>query len=108
MTKFIFAGAFLGLMGLVASAAAEKTDSLLGRRLAETTCSGCHQIDAASPPSQNSAAPSFVDISRMPSISELAIKVFLRTSHPTMPNILLSPEEIDSITAYILGLNNKK
>jgi hypothetical protein len=38
-----------------------------------------------SPPGKNPAAPSFVDISRMPSMSELAIKVFLRTSHPTMP-----------------------
>ena len=43
----------------------------------------------------------------MPSMSELAIKVFLRTPHPTMPNIILSPEEIDSVTAYIRSLNKK-
>jgi hypothetical protein len=43
----------------------------------------------------------------MPSMSELAIKVFLRTSHPTMPNFILSPEEIDSVTAYILSLAQK-
>ena len=41
----------------------------------------------------------------MPSMSELAIKVFLRTPHPTMPNIILSPEEIDSVAAYIRSLN---
>lgn len=38
-------------------------------------------------------------------MSELAIKVFLRSSHPTMPNIILSPEEIDSVTAYIRSLS---
>jgi len=42
----------------------------------------------------------------MPSTNELAIKVFLRTSHPTMPNFILSPEEIDSVAAYILSLRN--
>ena len=40
----------------------------------------------------------------MPSTTELAVKVFLRSSHPHMPDIILSPEEIDSVTAYILGL----
>jgi mono/diheme cytochrome c family protein len=108
MIQFRGAAAFLGSVGLVTSAAAQTTDPSIGRRLAQTTCSACHQIDAASPaPSPNSAAPSFVDISRMPSMSELAIKVFLRSSHPPMPDILLSPEEIDSVTAYILSLNQK-
>jgi hypothetical protein len=43
----------------------------------------------------------------MPTISELAIKVFLGSSHPTMPNIILSHEEIHSVTAYILSLARK-
>jgi hypothetical protein len=37
----------------------------------------------------------------------IAIKVFLRTPHPTMPNFILSTEEIDSVTAYILSLARK-
>jgi mono/diheme cytochrome c family protein len=89
------------------SALAQSVDPSVGRHLAETTCSVCHQIDAASPQSQNSDAPSFVDISRMASMTELAIKVFLRSSHPTMPNIILSPEEINSVSAYIVSLAPK-
>jgi len=86
----------------------QSVDPSVGRHLAETVCSACHQISATSPnPGPSSGAPSFVDISRMPSMSELAIKVFLRTSHPTMPNLILSPEEIDSVTAYILSLAQK-
>ena len=99
-------GLFASLV-LSNSALAQSVDPSVGRRLAETTCSACHQIDAASPQSPNSDAPSFAEISRMTSMTELAIKVFLRTSHPTMPNFILSPEEIDSVAAYIVSLAGK-
>ena len=107
MTKII-AIALLGSIGFLTSASAQSVDPSVGRHLAETVCSACHQIDATSPnPSSGSGGPSFVDISRMPSTNEIAIKVFLRSWHPTMPNFILSPEEIDSVTAYILSLSRK-
>jgi mono/diheme cytochrome c family protein len=93
--------------GMMASSA-QSVAPTVGRHLAETVCNPCHQISATSPnPGLSSGAPSFVDISQMPSMSELAIKVFLRTSHPTMPKLILIPEEIDSVTAYILSLGQK-
>jgi mono/diheme cytochrome c family protein len=107
MTKFVVATALVVATGFVTLASAQSADPSIGRHLAETVCSACHQIDATSPPGPNPAAPSFVDISHMPSMSELAIKVFLRSSHPSMPNIILSPEEIDSVTAYIQSLTRK-
>jgi mono/diheme cytochrome c family protein len=117
MTKLTIAIALVGSIGFLTSAqtasgmkasSPQSVDPSVGRHLAETVCSACHQISATSPnPGPSSGAPSFVDISRMPSMSELAIKVFLRTSHPTMPNFILSPEEIDSVTAYILSLAQK-
>lgn len=108
MTNSALAAALLASIGLLTSAKAQSADPSAGRHLAETACSGCHQIDATVPnPEPISGAPSFVDVSRMPSTTELAIKVFLRTSHPTMPNFILSPEEIDSVAAYILSLAQK-
>jgi mono/diheme cytochrome c family protein len=117
MTKLTIATALLGSIGLLTTAQSvssmeasspQSADPSVGRHLAETVCSACHQISATSPnPGPSSGAPSFVDISRMPSMSELAIKVFLRTSHPTMPNFILGPEGIDSVTAYILSLARK-
>jgi mono/diheme cytochrome c family protein len=108
MTNLTIATALLGSIGFLTSASAQSADPAVGRHLAETVCSACHQVSATSPnPGPISGAPSFVDISRMSSMSELAIKVFLRTSHPTMPNFILSPEEIDSVTAYILSLARK-
>jgi mono/diheme cytochrome c family protein len=107
MKLVIHATGLIASLAFLHSAFAQSVDPSVGRRLAETTCSVCHQIDAASPQSPNPDAPSFVDISRMSSMTELAIKVFLRSSHPTMPNFILSPEEIDSVSAYIVSLAGK-
>jgi mono/diheme cytochrome c family protein len=90
---------------MITTASAQSAAPSLGRKLAETTCAECHQIDADSAnPEPRSGAPSFVAIGRMSSMTELAIKVFLQTSHPTMPNIILTPDEMDSIAAYIKSL----
>jgi mono/diheme cytochrome c family protein len=95
-------------IALLLPAGAQSIDPSVGRHLAETTCGACHQIgSAASPQNAKPVAPSFEDISRMPSTNELAIKVFLRSSHRKMPNIILSPDEIDSVAAYIVGLAGK-
>lgn len=106
MIKFmIMTTAFVASAAFSLSAKAQSVDPSAGRHLAETICSACHQVGAvSSPQSSKSGAPSFADISRMPSTTELAIKVFLRSSHPHMPNIILSPEEIDSVAAYIVSL----
>jgi mono/diheme cytochrome c family protein len=101
-------------IGLIASclivvpARSQAGDPSLGLRIAEANCATCHQIKpGAEPRRQESKAPSFVDISRMPSTTELSIKVFLRSSHRNMPNFILTPEEIDSVAAYILSLSGK-
>jgi mono/diheme cytochrome c family protein len=108
MTRLAALTIIVWAIGLVAAVRAQSADPSLGRHLAETVCGECHQIDAAGrKPESNPPAPSFVDISRMPSTTELAIKVFLRSSHPHMPDLILSAAEIDSVAAYILGLAEK-
>lgn len=96
------AGIFLGLTQTVA---AQTADASLGERIAMANCRACHEIRTGAPAEDSkSGAPSFVEVARMPSTTELAIKVFLRSSHRSMPNFILSPAEIDSIAAYIVGL----
>jgi mono/diheme cytochrome c family protein len=109
MVKFMtMSTALIISIALSTPAGAQSADPSVGRHLAVTTCGACHQIEsAASPQSAKPVAPSFMDISRMPSTNELAIKVFLRSSHRAMPNFILSPEEIDSVAAYIVGLARK-
>jgi mono/diheme cytochrome c family protein len=73
-----------------------------GRKLAETFCSACHQVEPDSTmPSPNPDAPAFAAIATTPGMTDLAIRVFLRSPHPTMPNFLLSEAEIDGVIAYI-------
>jgi mono/diheme cytochrome c family protein len=68
-----------------------------GLRLAD-----CHLVEGAGkPPSE---APAFAAVAAMPSTTATAIKVFLKTPHANMPNIMLSETEIDAIAAYIMSL----
>lgn len=92
----------------ISSALAQSADPALGARLAEEHCSSCHAV-GANPhvKSPNPDAPSFALVAHMPSTTELSLKVFLRSSHKNMPNFILSHEEIDSVTSYILGLKKK-
>jgi mono/diheme cytochrome c family protein len=96
------------LSGISSSASAQGADPSPGARLAEEHCSSCHAV-GANPhvKSPNPEAPPFALVAQMPSTTELSLKVFLRSSHKNMPNFILSSEEIDSVTSYILGLKKK-
>jgi hypothetical protein len=37
----------------------------------------------------------------------MAIRVFLETPHPKMPNLVLMPEETADVVAYILSLHDR-
>jgi mono/diheme cytochrome c family protein len=96
------------LSGAVAPAFAQGADPAEGARLAEAECAACHAVGAdPRAKSADAKAPRFLDVAKMPSTTELSIKVFLRSSHRNMPNFILSPEESDAIASYILGLKKK-
>jgi mono/diheme cytochrome c family protein len=73
-----------------------------GLRLAREACAECHLVEGAGKP--RSEAPAFAAVAAMPSTTTTAIKVFLKTPHANMPNIMLSETEIDAIAAYIMSL----
>ncbi|MEF3366346.1 c-type cytochrome [Methylocystis sp. 9N] len=102
------ASVFILLCLMTAPVKAAEADPSAGARLAKTECETCHAVgpDAAAK-SPDARAPRFVDVAKMPSTTELSLKVFLRTPHRNMPNLILSPEEIDSVAAYILSLAGK-
>jgi len=98
----------LGIACLASSALAQSASPSLGEQIAKSNCVACHQMAPDVPAKDlQSGAPSFVDVANMPSTTELSIKVFLRSSHRSMPNFILSPEEVDSIAAYIVSLKKK-
>ena len=79
-----------------------------GLGLARGQCAECHAVRPAEPFSPNSAAPSFERIAGVLGISATAIKVMLRSSHATMPNVVLNEDETNDVVAYILSLPGEK
>lgn len=74
-----------------------------GHRLAEAWCKGCHAIDAATAGTRG-GPPDFLAIANRASTTALSLKVFLKTSHQRMPNIIIAPEQADDLATYILSL----
>ena len=74
-----------------------------GHRLADAWCKQCHSIDATTAGSPN-AALDFTAIAQQPSTTALSLKVFLGTTHPSMPNLVIAPDDADHLVDYILSL----
>jgi len=74
-----------------------------GKGLAGAWCAECHALDAGKP-SPNPQAPGFPDIAADPVVTEYSIRLLLRSPHLTMPHIILTDEQLDDITAYIISL----
>ena len=75
-----------------------------GLLIAEERCAGCHDITRGAEYSPTFGAPTFEQIAITPGMTATALSATLKTSHRTMPNLMLSSEELSNITAYILNL----
>ena len=77
-----------------------------GHRLAQAWCQSCHAVEP------NMAgffdeAPSFQAIAERNGTTALSLKVFWRTSHHTMPNLVIAPDQAEALSAYILSLRTR-
>lgn len=83
-------------------------DAAVGRQLAEGACTVCHVIapDQTSP-RHEVTAPDFRAIANTNGTTQVSLRTFLASTHPTMPNIKLSPEQRDDLSAFILSLKKK-
>jgi mono/diheme cytochrome c family protein len=83
-------------------------DARRGLAYAQKTCSGCHNVlrtEAASPIRQ---ATPFKKIANTPGMSITALTVWSRTTHPTMPNLVIEANDMDDLIAYILSLRDQR
>jgi mono/diheme cytochrome c family protein len=88
----------------VASGAPMAQDGIsAGRQLAEAWCKECHALDTSSAGALG-RAPDFVRIANRTSTTELSLKVFLRSNHRSMPNLIIAPDQADDLTRFILSL----
>ena len=84
-------------------AAQEAGNPQEGAAYVQHYCAKCHAI-ADEDASPEPTAPRFKDVANTSGTTATALTVWLRTSHPTMPNIILAPNDIDNVVAYVLSL----
>ena len=49
-------------------------------------------------------APSFDAIAKRHGTTALSLKVFLKTNHQNMPDLVIAPDQADALANYILSL----
>ena len=79
-------------------------DPAAGAKLALEVCAQCHFVAENQPMIPRADAPPFDEIADEPSVTELSLRVFLRTPHRNMPDLLLSQKETDDVIGFILSL----
>ena len=72
------------------------------------TCNACHVVEAKQKkPRRIVIGPAFRDIANTRGMTATALRVFLTTSHPKMPNLILTPEQTADVISYILSLRHR-
>jgi cytochrome c len=88
-------------------AAAQEGNIAAGHAFASEACKPCHVVDVQEKSPRNLViAPAFRDIANTPGMTATALRVFLTSSHPKMPNLILKPQQIGDVIAYILSLRD--
>jgi mono/diheme cytochrome c family protein len=95
----------VALVATAAVAHAEDGDAAAGHAFARNACQPCHAVEAElRKPRRIVIGRAFRDVANTSGMTATAIRVFLRTSHPKMPNPILTLEGRDDVIAYILSL----
>lgn len=93
---------------IAASAHAQNGDAAAGYAFARQACSACHVVEAGQrAPRLLVIGPAFRDIANIRGMTATALRVLLTTSHPKMPNLILTPHEIADVSAYVLSLRDR-
>jgi len=105
MKALVLAG--IVTFGLSGAGEAQEADVAAGEAYAEEVCAACHAVQAGDLESPLFEAPPFQDVADTPGMTELALSVWLQSSHPTMPNIVLEQDDMRNVVAYIRSLKGK-
>jgi mono/diheme cytochrome c family protein len=105
MRLLIFSLALAVSVAAGALAAEDVGDPQAGFEYAKNVCSGCHGISA-----EESAVPKatrFREVADRPGMTGTALRVWMETYHPTMPNIVVDKQDMLNVIAYILSLKGR-
>jgi mono/diheme cytochrome c family protein len=98
---------FMLIAAATSAEAQERGDARKGLNHARSVCAECHAVLPSETISPNAKAPTFKTVANTPGMTATALAVWFRTSHPTMPNLIINPEDMDDVIAYVLSLRDK-
>ncbi len=82
-------------------------DPAAGLSYARQACASCHAITDGVERSPNPMAPAFETLANRPSMSRMTLSALLQTPHRTMPNLIVDPDRIDDLAAYLAILRDE-
>jgi len=103
--------AWLGTLAFLATAqpltAQELGDAKAGFAYASQVCSECHAVKKGESQSPHDRAPPFELVANTRGMTEMALRVWFQSPHPSMPNLLLTEKQSDDLIAYIFTLKKR-
>ena len=86
-------------------ASQEAGDPQKGVAYAREHCVECHSIGGEEQMlSPLPKAPTFKAVANSPGMTATALIVWFRTPHPSMPNLIIDPQDQKNLAAYIISL----
>jgi mono/diheme cytochrome c family protein len=87
--------------------AVELGNAAAGLEYAQKVCADCHAVEEDTV-RHFTDVPSFQEVADTDGMTARALVVWLTTSHPNMPDIIVPPDDMDNVVAYIMSLRTKK
>jgi mono/diheme cytochrome c family protein len=108
MRTVILVGVFTA-SAYAASAQDAPGNSEAGRVYVSQVCSPCHAVTAEQAAQRRIViAPDFQAIANTPGMTATALRAFLQTPHPKMPNLILTPDQSADVIAFLLSLRDRR
>ena len=89
-----------------AAGAVELGNPASGHDYANKVCAGCHAVEKGENISPTVDVPSFQAVADTQGMSARALVVWLQSPHPNMPDLIIRPDDMDNVIAYILSLRS--
>jgi mono/diheme cytochrome c family protein len=84
--------------------ALEAGDAASGLNYAEAVCAECHAVKKGQRVSPHERAPAFELVANARGMTDMALRVWFQSPHPSMPNLVLREKTADDLIAYIMSL----
>jgi mono/diheme cytochrome c family protein len=78
-----------------------------GLAYARQNCADCHGVEADQTLSPLPQAPAFAELANTPGMTGTALNAWLHSPHESMPHLLIDPDHVDDLWAYMSSLETR-